>query len=219
MGADRVARPVTVTVVEDMDVVVEGVRSWIASDHDHRAEVVAVADTIEAALSGRGHDADVLVLDLELDKRLVIDRVAELSDAGHRVVVFSVHVRPLIVQAVLAAGACAFIDKHAEKNQFVDTVVSVARDEPFVTRSMAGGMLEDARLSGREREAVLLLFQGLGLKSIAKEMTKPGTDEPISIETVKQYIKRARAKYAAAGRPCRSNFALLARCIEDGLIR
>jgi len=36
--------------------------------------------------------------------------------------------------------------------------------------------------------------------------------------TVKQYIERARAKFAAAGRPCRSNTVLLARCMEQGVI-
>jgi hypothetical protein len=41
----------------------------------------------------------------------------------------------------------------------------------------------------------------------------------VSVTTVKTYIERARAKFAAAGRPCRSNYALLARCVEDGLIR
>ena len=41
----------------------------------------------------------------------------------------------------------------------------------------------------------------------------------ISTSTVKQYIGRARAKYAAMGRPCKANTVLLARCIEDGLIR
>lgn len=135
-------------------------------------------------------------------------------------VVFSIHVKPLIVQAVMAAGASAFLDKHTECDQFVDTVVAVARDEPFVTPSMAGGMLEASRLSDREREALLHLFQGMSHASIAGRMAKqadPG--ESISEHTVKDYIKRARAKYAAQGRPCASSFALLARCIEDGLIR
>jgi len=34
-----------------------------------------------------------------------------------------------------------------------------------------------------------------------------------------RYNGRARAKFAAARLPCRSNFALLARCVELGLIR
>lgn len=158
------------------------------------------------------------MLDLELGDQLVADRVGELSDAGYRVVVFSVHVKPLLVRAVLDAGACAFIDKRTERDQFIDTVVAAARDQPFVTPSMAGGMLNAIRLSDRERQALQHLFQGMDYASIARRLRKP-TGEPISAVTVKQYIERARAKFAAAGRPCRSNFALLARCIEEGLVR
>jgi two-component system, NarL family, nitrate/nitrite response regulator NarL len=220
VGSDALARPVTVAVIEDLDVVTAGVRKWIAEDPDRRAAVTAVADTIDAVLTGPGRDADVLVLDLELGPRMVTDRIVDLTTAGHRVVVFSIHVKALIVQAVMAAGASAFLDKHTECDRFVDTVVAVARDEPFVTPSMAGGILQVPRLSEREREALLHLFQGMSHASIAHRMAKlasPG--ETISEHTVKDYIKRARAKYAAQGRPCASSYALLARCIEDGLIR
>jgi DNA-binding NarL/FixJ family response regulator len=209
---------VRVAVIEDTDVVVEGVRSWIANDPRQRAVIVAVANTIAEALSGPGRDADVLVLDLQLGETMVSSRVAELTDAGYRVVVYSVHVAPLVVRDVLAAGASAFLDKRTEKDQFVDMIVDVAHDRPHVTQSMAGGMLDAVDLSPREREALLLLFQGMTYASIARRMMK-ADNAPISRETAKQYVERARAKLAAKGRPCRSNFALLARCIELGLIR
>ncbi|HUZ35803.1 MAG TPA: response regulator [Streptosporangiaceae bacterium] len=218
MGPVPVDRPVRVALVEDTDVVVEGVRTWIADDPAGRAVIVAVAGSIEAVLDGPGRDADVLVLDLELDGVMVTERVAALSDAGFRVVVFSVHVEPLIVEAVMNAGACAFLDKRTERDHFVDTIVAVAHDEPAVTPSMAGGLLQAVRLSPREREALRYLFQGMDHVSIARRLRKP-SGETISAYTAKQYIERARAKFAAAGRPCRSTFALLARCIEEGLIR
>jgi two-component system, NarL family, nitrate/nitrite response regulator NarL len=41
----------------------------------------------------------------------------------------------------------------------------------------------------------------------------------ISENTVRQYISRARAKYAATGRIAPSKDALLARAIEDGVIK
>jgi DNA-binding NarL/FixJ family response regulator len=218
-------RAVRVALVEDQDVVIEGVRAWIAADLDKRTEVVSEGHSIEDALAGAGHDADVVVLDLELDDtrqgssgKLVTGRVAGLCDAGYRVVVFSVHVEPLIVRTVMDAGASAFLDKRTERAQFVDTIVAVARDLPFVTPSMAGGMLHAVKLSDRERQALQYWFQGMDHASIARRLTKPGGD-PISPATVKQYIERARAKFAAVGRPCRSQFALLARCIELGLIR
>ncbi len=218
MGSSPLGRPVSVALIEDLDVVVEGVRAWVAAAPAGSVVIAAEGDSIESVLGGPGRAADVIVLDLELGDTMVTDRVAELSDQGYRVVVFSVHVKPLVVQSVLKAGACAFLDKRTEREQFVDTIIAVAHDRPYVTASMAGGLLQAVQLSTREQQALQHLFQGMGYASIARRLTKPN-GEAISVHTVKQYIDRARAKFAAAGRPCKSNFALLARCIEDGLIR
>lgn len=223
MGAGAVDRVVRVALVDDHDVVLEGERAWIEADPGRRVVIAGSGETIEQALAGPGADADVVVLDLELSDRdagskLVTDRVAGLCDRGYRVVVFSVHVEPLIVARVMDSGAAAFLDKRTERAHFVDTVVAVAGDLPFVTPSMAGGMLQLVQLSAREREALQYFFQGMTRASVARRMRKEG-GQPISPDTVKQYLERARAKFAAAGRPCRSNFALLARCIELGLIR
>jgi two-component system nitrate/nitrite response regulator NarL len=211
-------QPIRIALVEDTDVVVEGVRAWVAADPPGRVEILAAGSSIEEVLDDAGTSADVVVLDLELDGVMATDRVAELSDSGYRVVVFSVHVKPLVVESVMKAGACAFLDKRTEREQFVDTIVAVAQDWPYVTPSMAGGLLQGVRLSDRERQALQYLFQGMDHASIARRLRKPD-GQPVSATTVKTYIERARAKFAATGRPCRSNFALLARCVEDGLIR
>jgi two-component system nitrate/nitrite response regulator NarL len=223
VGAGEVDKAVRVALVDDHDVVLDGERTWIEADPGQRAVVVGAGETVEEALWNEGATADVVVLDLELaDKEIsgsqVTSRVTALCDLGYRVMVFSVHVEPLLVHQVLAAGAAAFLDKRTERAQFVDTIVAIGHDLPFVTPSMAGGMLELIQLSPREREALQHFFQGMTRASIARRMPK-ADGEPISPDTVKQYIDRARAKFAASGRPCRSNFALLARCMELGLIR
>jgi len=218
VASGPLAQPVRIALIEDTDVVVEGVRGWLAADPQKRVEILATGNSVETVLDGAGVSADVVVLDLELDGVFITDRVAELSDLGYRVIVFSVHVKPLVVQTVMNAGACAFLDKRTEREQFVDTVVAVAQDSPYVTPSMAGGLLQGVQLSDRERQALQYLFQGMDQASIARRLRKPD-GQPVSVTTVKTYIERARAKFAAAGRPCRSNYALLARCVEDGLIR
>ena len=78
-------------------------------------------------------------------------------------------------------------------------------------------MLADQRparpaLSEQERQALLLWFQGMSKASVGRRMS-------ISENTVRQYISRARAKYAATGRTAPSKDALLARAIEDGVIK
>jgi two-component system nitrate/nitrite response regulator NarL len=223
MGAVQLDRPVTIALIENESVVVAGVRKWVADDLDGRVRIVAVGKSIEAALTRPGRDADVVVLDLELGNResgkeMVTPRVAGLCAEGFRVVVFSMHVEPLIVQTVLQAGASAFLDKQTEEDQFVDTIVAVAQDRPFVTPSMAGGILNGGQLSGRESEALRYLFQGMTYASIARRLTK-SDGKPISAYTAKDYVNRARAKFAAVGLHCMSNYSLLARCIELGLIR
>ena len=46
MGTSPVDRAITVAVVEDIDVVAEGVRSWVAEDPDQRARIVPDGDRI-----------------------------------------------------------------------------------------------------------------------------------------------------------------------------
>jgi len=96
-------------------------------------------------------------------------------------------------------------------------VLAAAADRPYVTRSQARAMLADQRparpeLSQQERQALLLWFQGMSKASVGRRMS-------ISENTVRQYISRARAKYAATGRTAPSKDALLARAIEDGVIK
>ena len=228
MGTSPLEGPVTVAVIDDQELALDGVKSWISSDRERRAVIIATGQTVESVLDGPGRDAAVLVLDLDLGRDWKLAKFTEatrvitrLCDDGHRVVVFSVHTEPLVIQAVIDSGARAFIDKHTERNLFVDTVVAVGRDQPVITPSMAGGLLHqprpEVRLADREKEALRYLFQGMDYESISLRMVKD-SGGTITKATVREYIDRARAKFAAAGRPTKSNLALLARCIELGLI-
>ena len=167
---------VTVAVVEDQPVTVDGVRAWLDRDPLGRARVVAAGDSIEATLAAGGEGADVLLLDLDLHGRLVTDRIAGLCAGGHRVVVFSALTDSATVHAVHVAGASGFLGKHETPEHLLEAIVAAAADRPYVTPSVAGAIAAD-----------------------------PQT--------------RARLKYAAAGRPAPTQSALLARAIEDGLIR
>jgi two-component system, NarL family, nitrate/nitrite response regulator NarL len=204
---------VAVAIVDDHPVVLEGVRSWLAADP--RLEVVATGDDVDEVLAAA--PADVLLLDLRLHGTLVIDRVATLSAAGQRVVVYSELTDPVTILSVLDAGAVAFLAKKEGREHCVETVLAAAVDRPYVPPALAGAMVGDRSttrpsLSDKEREALLLWFQSMSKASVAKRMQ-------ISEHTVKQYVDRARIKYARAGRPAVTKAALLARAIEDGLVR
>lgn len=215
MAGDDVA-PVTIAVVDDHPVVHDGVRAWL-SGSGTAVEVVQSAETVDDVLTGPGADADVLVLDLDLGTSNALDRIPQLCADGHRVVVFSFDSNEEHVLAALDAGASAFLNKAEGRAHFVETVLAAAEDRAFVTPSTAGAILADAhpdrpRLSDRERMALRWWFQGMSKASVATRMN-------LSVHTVNQYINRARLKYLRAGRPGPTKAALLARAIEDGLIR
>ncbi|MDA0638154.1 LuxR C-terminal-related transcriptional regulator [Nonomuraea sp. MCN248] len=212
MGQQHVAGHVTVALVEDHQVVVDGVRSWFGPPSP--VTMVAQGPTIESV---RGTPADVLLLDLNLNGTMIVDRVGELCAGGQRVVVFSEHEEPETVRAVLDAGASAFIGKgRATRESCVETILAVAADRPSVTPPMAQAIATDEsphrpQLSEKERLALLYWFQSMSKASVAARM---GVKE----RTVRQYIDRARVKYAAAGRPAPTKEKLLICAIQDGLI-
>ncbi|WP_329013788.1 response regulator transcription factor [Micromonospora rifamycinica] len=220
MDADPMAqamsgeRPVGVSIVDDHPVVIDGVRAWLTTEP--RLRVLATGDDPDLVLR-TAPEADVILLDLRLRGRMVLDKLAELSAAGHRVVVYSEHTDPATMLAALDAGATAFLAKHEGREHCVATVLAAASDRPYVPPTLAGAMVGDPRpdrpaLSDKEREALLLWFQSMSKASVARRMQ-------ISEHTVKQYVDRARIKYTRAGRPAATKAALLARAIEDGLIR
>ncbi|MEU8326631.1 sigma factor-like helix-turn-helix DNA-binding protein [Nonomuraea sp. NPDC048881] len=213
MGQQHLAASVTVALVEDHQVVVDGVRSWFGPGSG--VELVAQGPTIESV---RGVAADVLLLDLNLNGTMVADRVGGLCADGQRVIVFSEHEEPEIVRAVLDAGASAFIGKgRATRESCLETIMEVAADRPSVTLPMAQAIATDEgphrpQLSDKERAALLFWFQSMSKASVAARMG-------IKERTVRQYIDRARVKYAAAGRPAPTKEKLLICAIQDGLIR
>ena len=207
----------TVAIIEDHPVVTEGVASWIRSDPGQRVRLVQTARDLTGLRAVPRPQADVVILDLELSGELVTAQIPELAAVGYRVVAFSGHSEPAIVMETLDNGAHAYVSKEEGRDHLVEAVLAAAADRPYVTRSQARAILADQRpdrpaLSQQEQQALLLWFQGMSKASVGRRMS-------ISENTVRQYISRARAKYAATGRTAPSKDALLARAIEDGVIK
>jgi DNA-binding NarL/FixJ family response regulator len=208
---------VTVAIIEDHPVVTEGVASWIRSDPDQRVRLLQTAPDLAMLRAVPLRSVDVVILDLELAGELVTTQIPDLVAAGYRVVAFSGHSDPAIVLETLDNGAHAYVSKEEGRDHLVEAVLAAAADRPYVTRSQARAILADQQparpvLSQQEQQALLLWFQGMSKASVGRRMS-------ISENTVRQYISRARAKYAATGRTAASKDALLARAIEDGVLR
>ncbi|WP_328871121.1 response regulator [Streptomyces sp. NBC_00287] len=201
----------TVAITDDHPVVIEGIQTWLSEEP--RISVVYTGETADVPPGV----ADVLILDLNLHGRIAIDTVAALAAAGQRVIAFSQFTEQRVVLESLEVGACEFVAKNEGRAHLVNTVLAAAGDRPYLTPTAAGVLAGDRganrpQLSSQERTALLWWFQSMSKASVARRMG-------VSVHTVDVYIRRARVKYAQVGRNAPTKADMLARAIEDGLVK
>lgn len=146
-----------------------------------------------------------------------MEDLAALAGAGQRVVAFSQFTEQKVVLEALEAGACEFVAKNEGRAHLVSTVLAASADRPYVTPTAAGVLAGDRsprrpHLSTQERNALLWWFQSMSKASVARRMG-------VSAHTVDMYIRRARVKYSQVGRDAPTKADMLARAIEDGLVK
>jgi DNA-binding NarL/FixJ family response regulator len=209
----------SIAVVDDHDVIHSGVRSWCAAADPP----IAVADCYfdsESFLASHPSPSErvqVVVVDLELTSRKPdFAAIERISQAGHRVVVYSHLEHNEVILQCLDVGAVTYLVKSEGKRHLIEAVQSAGTDTPYIGPRMAGALHSDKTegrpaLATREREVLVAWFQ-----TESKELV--GSRLYISPATVRTHLQRIRVKYAAAGRPAPTKAALVARGIQDGMI-
>lgn len=211
-------RPVTVTVIDDHDVVHAGIEAWCAQA-DPPIEVVGCYESPTAyqARPADAPNADVVLLDLQfIGNRPEFAALEKLVDAGQPVIVYSHMLSDEVILTCLDLGAVTYLTKNEGRNHLVAAVHAAHSSHPYVGPRMAKALLADETfgrtgLTEREKEVLTAWFQTENKELVAKRLF-------ISPATVRTHLQRARAKYAAVGRPASTKSALLARAIEDGLL-
>lgn len=213
---------ITVAVVDDDRMLLDGIRSWFAAEEGLR--LVACARTVDELLAGPGDppDAvlreppDVVLLDLMLrDGRPPAENIRRLRASGSRVLMISVVAdRDRIVSAI-ADGADGFLTKDHDLSVLVEAVGEVAAGRTAHSPELAFALAYDQgarpRLSPKEREVLVGYASGLTLKATARRAG-------ITVNTAKYYLDRVKAKYQEAGRPTYTKIDLATRVREDGWV-
>ena len=208
--------PVTVVIIDDHPAVVEGIRAWCAAA-EPPIRVVAVGDRPRVATAGPGAEADVVVFDLLLEAGIPsFHALAQLVEAGRRVVVYSQAVDNDTILRCLELGVATYLTKAEGREHLIPALLAAARDLPYISPALGGAMVGDRRadrpaLSDREREVLLAWFESDSKNLVAARFG-------LSVKTIETYIGRVRIKYAEVGRPATTKAALVARALQDGLV-
>ena len=183
---------IRVVIVDDHAVVRHGLEQLLAAEPD--ITVVGTAADGAEGVALLAETPDVFLMDLSmpgLDGVEATRRILGRAPDARVVVLTSFSDRQRIVDAI-DAGASGFILKDAEPDEVVAAVRSAAAgDSPLDPRAArvvldtqrAGRGRPEAQLSGRERQVLLLVAEGLANKQIARRLG-------IAERTVKAHLTR-----------------------------
>ncbi|MEU4805518.1 response regulator transcription factor [Actinosynnema sp. NPDC023587] len=207
----------TVVVVDDHPAIVAGLVAWCA-DADPPVRVVDSGATPAAAWTDPGLSADVVVFDLHLAGQVPAwTDLRRLVEAGRRVIVYTMREDRDTILVCLELGAFAYLAKTEGPDHLVPAIQAAGRDRPCTPPAMARAISTDTRpgrprLTPRETDVLVNWFACESKEMVARKLG-------LSVRTVNSYIDRVRIRYAEAGRPAPTKAALVARAIQDGLVR
>lgn len=205
---------IRVLVVDDHAVVRDGLELLLERFGSVTC-VGAAADGVEAiALTGELHP-DVVLMDLSMPVMDGIEATRKIV-AAHpdtAVVVLTTFADDRHVMAAIDAGAVGYLLKDSGPDQLLAGVEAAARGESPLDPKVAGALVASRRrppetavtLTGREREVLALVAQGLANKAIARRLG-------ISEKTVKAHLTNV---FSALGVTDRTQAALWAERHPD----
>lgn len=205
-----------VIIIEDHPMMRETLEARLVHLSEDISIVYSGASIDEAMLWGAAEPLDCIILDLDLGDGIAFtENVDRLSELKVPILVVSASATARAVQASLTRGVKAYISKQSPADEFIRAFESVLEGRLYVSTDLAAMIASELEgmvtLSAQEQRALMFYSSGMKLDSVARRMG-------VSPATAKEYIRRVRAKYAAAGTPVPTKVELYRRAQEDGLI-
>lgn len=206
------SRPVRIGMVDDHRSPVWGIERILERQDD--LELVASAMTVRELLS-QTDDLDVVILDLRLnDGTTPRENVNTLAEYDIGTVVYTSGEHPDLLRSAARAGTLGVMLKSASEDEIVNAVRAAGQGDEVLTTEWAAAIDGDPNLDAvdlsPQLQRVLTLYASGGTSvSVGEELG-------VAPDTVNEYLKRIRQKYADAGRPTRTKLDLFKRAVEDG---
>jgi DNA-binding NarL/FixJ family response regulator len=176
-------------VIDNDKLVPAGVRALLT--HADHIDLVHAVQTVDEQLAF-GPELDVVLLDLQLgDGSDPAENVARLCATGVQVLVFSVLGDRRHVRSTLRAGAAGYLVKDDDGAKLAEAVTLVHSGERVLTvELMSLIQASPPDLSPQEMQVLYLYGTGSTLAATARRLG-------VAIPTVRSYLDRIRAKWAA----------------------
>ena len=204
--------PIRVLIVDDHQIVREGLRILLAEEADIQV-VGEAADGAEGVALTLSLRPDVVLMDLVMPKVDGMEAMRRLqqTDSAARVLVLTSFAEDGLVPEALKAGAVGYLLKDVLKAELIQAIQAAANDQPYLHREAQRRLIEKAitppqpsptfDLTRREHEVLRLISQGKSNKEIARELH-------IREGTVKGHVSTILAKLGVLDRTQAALFAI-----------
>jgi DNA-binding NarL/FixJ family response regulator len=187
------AQPRIALVLSDIFLFQEGIKSLLDCE-ELCYEVLFFDNSKEFEETLQKHSPNVILLDLQ-STAFRAEKVLAFVDFTTRsnIVLFAVDLSPKECDAYVSMGAKGVMSKKSSKEVLVDGFIKVDQNNVFVDKAVCrllkgdSSMIEQLKISKREKEIIKLIAQGLINKEIADQLF-------ISTHTVNTHRKNIMAK-------------------------
>lgn len=202
--------PITLVIAEDQRLFRQSLRLLL--EHERDLTVLGEAtDGHEAFNLATKLNPDVVLMDVDMPRMdgITATRLIKGCRPDIKVLMLSVHDEDMRIVAAVQAGACGYILKDADHQEFLNTIRGAYRDEPVASPFLVDRFAQRARhaisqggadrrsalavLTDREREILAWAATGQGNKEIADRLC-------VSLDTVKTHLHHIYQKLEVTGR-------------------
>ena len=205
---------ISVFIVDDHPVVVEGIRSLLINEQDIDWRGHALTAAACSQYFSNNH-ADVILMDINLPDKSGIDLCAEIKKQNPviKILALSTLNQPSYIHKMMENGASGYILKNADKEELLEAITEVANGKTYLCLE-ALEVMKNSRnsetgkfiLTRREKEILKLIAEGLTNIEMSERLF-------VSPWTVDSHRKSIMTKLNT------KNTALLVKyAIENGLL-
>lgn len=186
---------VTVFIVDDHYMVIEGIRSLL--QHDKRMELSGHAtSTVSCMAFLQGCQPDVILMDINLGDESGIDLCKIVKDKypSINIIGLSTFNQQTFIQKMLDNGASGYVLKNATQEELIEAILTVIKGKTYLSleasRVLSKKTSTNIVLTRREKEVLELIADGLTNNEIAQKLF-------VSVSTVDTHRRNLLEKFEA----------------------
>lgn len=187
---------IKLSLIEDDNEISQSIAEFFHNDRE--IELISKHDSIESFFQNEVPELEVIIVDIGLPGISGIEGIRLIKDVlpESEILMFTIYKDVDKIFAAIKAGASGYLLKSTPNNKLRDAIINTYKGGSIMSPSVARKVLTYFQepkveplnvLTGREKEIVECLVNGLSYKSIAEKLY-------ISLETVRSHIKNIYRK-------------------------